>query len=157
MQRRSLFQQDHRPHTFLQAHNKQCHSTSFSPDLTHIVVPNSLIVACTATKSNSCRYKLDSRSFTSTGLQALSRARNQFSDLEHDDGLLEYPEDIFGIATLNGSVETALADVERLGQKRAGLKIEEKNDGLPLCFFGESESPPHPHVRQYFPMEFLFC
>jgi hypothetical protein len=62
-------------------------------------------------------------------------ARNQFSDLEHDDGLLEYPEDIFGTATLNGSVETALADVERLGQKRAekraGLRIEEESDGLP--------------------------
>jgi hypothetical protein len=49
--------------------------------------------------------------------------------LEHDDGLLEYPEDIFGTATL-APIETALAKVERLGQKRAekiaGLRIEEE-------------------------------
>jgi hypothetical protein len=82
--------------------------------------------------------------------------------LEHDDELLDYPEDIFCTATPNASVDTALADVERLGQKRAekraGLRIEEKeSDGLPLGFFGESESPPHPHVHQYFIMGFLFC
>ncbi|KAJ8591655.1 hypothetical protein M405DRAFT_840435, partial [Rhizopogon salebrosus TDB-379] len=66
------------------------------------------------------------------GPSTFSRAHNQFSDLEHDDGLVEYPEDIFGTATLNVSVETALADVERLGQKRAGLRLEEKeSDGLP--------------------------
>jgi hypothetical protein len=49
--------------------------------------------------------------------------------LEHDDGLLEYPEDIFGTATL-APIETALAKVERLGEKRAekiaGLRIEEE-------------------------------
>ncbi|KAJ8591644.1 hypothetical protein M405DRAFT_932024 [Rhizopogon salebrosus TDB-379] len=85
------------------------------------------------------------------GASTFPKARNQFSDLEHGDGLLEYPEDIFGTATLKASVETALADVERLGQKRAekraGLRIEEKeSDGLPLGFVGESESPPHPHT-----------
>jgi hypothetical protein len=36
--------------------------------------------------------------------------------LEHDAGLLEYLEDIFGTATLT-PIETALAKVERLGQK----------------------------------------
>jgi hypothetical protein len=43
--------------------------------LTHIVVPNSLFVTCTATKSNSCRYKLNSHSSTSTGIQALFQGR----------------------------------------------------------------------------------
>ncbi|KAJ8591637.1 hypothetical protein M405DRAFT_860386 [Rhizopogon salebrosus TDB-379] len=81
------------------------------------------------------------------GPSTFPRARNQFSDLEHDDELVEYPEDIFCTATPNASVDTALADVERLGQKRAGLRIEEKeSDGLSLGFFGESESPPHPHT-----------
>jgi hypothetical protein len=50
--------------------------------------------------------------------------------LKHDDGLLEYPEDIFATATLNAPIETALANMERLGQKRAekiaGLRIDEK-------------------------------
>jgi hypothetical protein len=49
--------------------------------------------------------------------------------LEHDDRLFEYPEDIFDTATL-APIETALAKVERLGQKRAkkiaGLRIEEE-------------------------------
>jgi hypothetical protein len=75
LQCRSLFQQDHGPRTFLHVHNKQCHSTSSSPDSTHIVVPNSLIVACTATESNSCRYKLNLRSSTSTGVQGLFQGR----------------------------------------------------------------------------------
>ncbi|KAJ8582597.1 hypothetical protein M405DRAFT_867700 [Rhizopogon salebrosus TDB-379] len=78
------------------------------------------------------------------GPSTFSRAHNQFSDLEHDDGLVEHPEDIFDTATLNASVETALADVERLGQKRAGLRIEEKeSDGLPLGF---SASLNHLHT-----------
>ncbi|KAJ8589378.1 hypothetical protein M405DRAFT_862195 [Rhizopogon salebrosus TDB-379] len=57
------------------------------------------------------------------------RTRDQFSDLEHDDGLLECLEDIFGTATL-AFIETALANMEWLGQKRAekiaGLRIEEE-------------------------------
>ncbi|KAJ8591636.1 hypothetical protein M405DRAFT_880381 [Rhizopogon salebrosus TDB-379] len=57
------------------------------------------------------------------------RTRDQFCDLDHDDGLFEYPDDIFGTATL-APIETALAKVERLGKKRAekiaGLRIEEE-------------------------------
>jgi hypothetical protein len=64
------------------------------------------------------------------GPSTFPRARNQFSALEHDDGLLEYPEDIFATTTLNAPIDTALANMERLGQKRAekiaGLRIEEK-------------------------------
>jgi structural maintenance of chromosome 4 len=49
---------------------------------------------------------------------------------EHDDGLLEYLEDIIGTATLKAPIETALAEVERLGEERAEkvarLKIVEK-------------------------------
>jgi hypothetical protein len=77
-------------------------------------------------------------------------ACNQFSYLDHDDGLVEYPEDIFGTATLKASVETALADVERLGQKRAekraGLRIEEKESDGPLVF---SASLNHLHTLTY--------
>ncbi|KAJ8582606.1 hypothetical protein M405DRAFT_867708 [Rhizopogon salebrosus TDB-379] len=92
------------------------------------------------------RLKLTHCCLYSNQIQQL--ARNQFSDLEYDDGLLEYPEDIFGTATLKASVETALADVERLGQKRAekiaGLRIEEKDsDGLPLV---SSASLNHLHT-----------
>jgi hypothetical protein len=71
--------------------------------------------------------------------------------LEHDDELLEYLEDIFCTATPNASVDTALADVEWLGQKRAekiaGLRIEEKDsDGLPLV---SSASLNHLHTLTY--------
>src|SRR6267154_3520595 len=49
---------------------------------------------------------------------------------EHDDGLLEYLEDIIGAAVLKAPIEAALADVERLGEERAEkvarLKIVEK-------------------------------
>ena len=64
------------------------------------------------------------------GPSSFPRARNQFSALEHHDGLLKYPEDIFATATLNASIKTALANMERLGQKRpekiARSRIEEK-------------------------------
>lgn len=49
---------------------------------------------------------------------------------EHDDGLLEYLEDIIGTAALKAPIETALAEVERLGEERADkvarLRIVEK-------------------------------
>ena len=38
---------------------------------------------------------------------------------EHDDELLEYLEDITGTAELKAPIETALAEVERLGEARA--------------------------------------
>ena len=37
---------------------------------------------------------------------------------EHDDGLLEYLEDIIGTAALKAPIEAVLADVERLGEER---------------------------------------
>ena len=41
---------------------------------------------------------------------------------EHDDGLLEYLEDINGTAELKAPIETALAEVEQLGEAR-GEKV----------------------------------
>ena len=38
---------------------------------------------------------------------------------EHDDGLLDYLENIIGIAGLKAPIKTALVGIERLGEERA--------------------------------------
>ncbi|OAX33539.1 hypothetical protein K503DRAFT_869495 [Rhizopogon vinicolor AM-OR11-026] len=122
------------------------------PDAYRVVPNSSLIVARTATKSNTSRYTVNSRSSTYTEVQALLQGRGidlthkRFLILqgevesiaqmkpkgtsEHDDGLLEYLEDIIGTATLKAPIETALGEVDRLGEERAEkvarLRIVEK-------------------------------
>ena len=111
------------------------------PDAYRVVPNSSLIVARTATKSNTSRYTLNSRASTYTEVQALLQGRGidlthkRFLILqgevesitqmkhkgtsEHDGRLLEYLEDIIGTAELKAPIETALAEVERLGEARA--------------------------------------
>ncbi|KAG0697734.1 RecF/RecN/SMC N terminal domain-containing protein [Suillus ampliporus] len=122
------------------------------PDAYNVVPNSSLIVARTATKSNASRYTLNSKSSTYTEVQTLLQGRGidlthkRFLILqgevesiaqmkpkgtsEHDDGLLEYLEDIIGTAAFKAPIEAALADVERLGEERAEkvarLRIVEK-------------------------------
>ncbi|KAG1859796.1 RecF/RecN/SMC [Suillus subluteus] len=122
------------------------------PDAYSVVPNSSLVVARTATKSNSSRYTLNSRSSTYTEVQTLLQGRGidlthkRFLILqgevesiaqmkpkgtsEHDDGLLEYLEDIIGTAALKAPIESALAEVDRLGEERAEkvarLRIVEK-------------------------------
>ncbi|KAG2337616.1 hypothetical protein BDR05DRAFT_970038 [Suillus weaverae] len=122
------------------------------PDAYSVVPNSSLVVARTATKSNNSRYTLNSRSSTYTEVQTLLQGRGidlthkRFLILqgevesiaqmkpkgtsEHDDGLLEYLEDIIGTATLKAPIESALAEVDRLGEERAEkvarLRIVEK-------------------------------
>ncbi|OJA20715.1 hypothetical protein AZE42_08198 [Rhizopogon vesiculosus] len=122
------------------------------PDAYRVVPNSSLIVARTATKSNTSRYTVNSRSSTYTEVQALLQGRGidlthkRFLILqgevesiaqmkpkgtsEHDDGLLEYLEDIIGTAALKAPIETALGEVDRLGEERAEkvarLRIVEK-------------------------------
>ncbi|KAG1748816.1 hypothetical protein EDD22DRAFT_981854 [Suillus occidentalis] len=75
------------------------------PDAYSVVPNSSLVVARTATKSNNSRYTLNSRSST-------------------------YTEDIIGTAALKAPIESALAEVDRLGEERAEkvarLRIVEK-------------------------------
>ncbi|KAG1779874.1 hypothetical protein EV702DRAFT_965043, partial [Suillus placidus] len=122
------------------------------PDAYSVIPNSSLIVARTATKSNDFRYTLNSGSSTYTEVQTLLQGRG--IDLthkcflilqgevesiaqmkpkgtsEHDDGLLEYLEDIIGTAALKAPIESALAEVDRLGEERAEkvarLRIVEK-------------------------------
>ncbi|KAG2364796.1 RecF/RecN/SMC N terminal domain-containing protein [Suillus spraguei] len=122
------------------------------PDAYSVVPNSSLVVARTATKSNNSRYTLNSRSSTYTEVQTLLQGRGidlthkRFLILqgevesiaqmkpkgtsEHDDGLLEYLEDIIGTAALKAPIESALAEVDRLGEERAEkvarLRIVEK-------------------------------
>ncbi|KAG1879662.1 RecF/RecN/SMC N terminal domain-containing protein [Suillus tomentosus] len=122
------------------------------PDAYSVVPNSSLVVARTATKSNNSRYTLNSRPSTYTEVQTLLQGRGidlthkRFLILqgevesiaqmkpkgnsEHDDGLLEYLEDIIGTAALKAPIESALAEVDRLGEERtekvARLRIVEK-------------------------------
>ncbi|KAG0695738.1 hypothetical protein DFH29DRAFT_1029505 [Suillus ampliporus] len=103
------------------------------------VVPNSsFIVARTATKSNTSWYALTTEVQTLLRGRGIDLTHKCFLILqgepkgtsEHDDGLLEYLEDIIGIAVLKAPSESALAEVDRLGEERAEkvarLRIVEK-------------------------------
>lgn len=66
---------------------------------------------------------------------------------EHEDGLLEYLEDIIGTARYKEPIEEALAEADRLaeerGEKMARLKIVEKEKG---------KLEVRPHVLLHFAM-----
>ncbi|OCH95713.1 RecF/RecN/SMC protein [Obba rivulosa] len=117
------------------------------------VVPDSdLIVARTAYKNNSSRYTINTRQSSYSEVQTLLKGRgidldhNRFlilqgevesiaqmkpkAQTEHDDGLLEYLEDIIGTSKYKEPLEEALADMERLSEDRveklSRLKIVER-------------------------------
>ncbi|CAE6532357.1 unnamed protein product [Rhizoctonia solani] len=117
------------------------------------VVPNSrLIVSRTAYKSNKSEYTINTKPSNYSEVTALLKSRGidldhkRFLILqgevesiaqmkpkapnEHEDGLLEYLEDIIGTSKFKEPIEEALAEADRLaeerGEKMARLKIVEK-------------------------------
>ncbi|KAH8094744.1 RecF/RecN/SMC [Cristinia sonorae] len=122
------------------------------PDAYETVLGSQLIVTRTAYKNNSSRYTINGRQSSYKEVQALLKGRgidldhNRFLILqgevesiaqmkpkapsEHEDGLLEYLEDIIGTSALKAPIEEALAEMDRLNEDRAEklnrLKIVER-------------------------------
>ncbi|KAF9487486.1 RecF/RecN/SMC protein [Pleurotus eryngii] len=116
------------------------------------VVPDSqLVVARHAYKNNGSKYTINGKSSSYTEVQTLLKGRGIDLDhkrflilqgevesiaqmkpkgTEHDDGLLEYLEDIIGTSKYKEPIEQALVEVERLqeerGEKLNRLRIVEK-------------------------------
>ncbi|GAA6005545.1 hypothetical protein JCM10207_005245 [Rhodosporidiobolus poonsookiae] len=120
------------------------------------VVPGSqLIVARTVKRDNSTRYTVNGKTTSPGEVKQLLLGRgidlthNRFLILqgevesiaqmkpkgstEHEEGLLEYLEDIIGTADYKPLIETALTEVEQLGDERAvqmnRVKLVEKEKG----------------------------
>ncbi|KAI0082329.1 hypothetical protein K474DRAFT_1655715 [Panus rudis PR-1116 ss-1] len=119
----------------------------------YVVVPDSTIVVTrTAYKNNTSRYTINGRQSNYKEVQTLLKGRgidldhNRFLILqgevesiaqmkpkapsEHEDGLLEYLEDIIGTSKYKEPIEEALAEMDRLNEDRAEklnrLKIVER-------------------------------
>ncbi|KAJ7132829.1 RecF/RecN/SMC [Mycena crocata] len=117
------------------------------------VVPNSqLVVTRSASRNNSSRYTINRRSSNFTEVQTLLKGRGIDLDhkrflilqgevesiaqmkpkgtTEHEDGLLEYLEDIIGTSSYVEPISSALAQIEVLQEERASkmqrLRIVEK-------------------------------
>ncbi|CAK5281499.1 unnamed protein product [Mycena citricolor] len=117
------------------------------------VVPNSeLVVTRTATKSNSSRYTINRRTSTFTEVQTLLKGRGIDLDhkrflilqgevesiaqmkpkgsTEHEDGLLEYLEDIIGTSHYVEPISESLTQIEVFQEERGSklnrLRIVEK-------------------------------
>ncbi|KDE07484.1 hypothetical protein MVLG_02159 [Microbotryum lychnidis-dioicae p1A1 Lamole] len=120
------------------------------------VVPNSqLIVARTAYRNNSSRYTINGKVSSFTEVQTLLKARGIDLDhkrflilqgevesiaqmkpkgaTEHDEGLLEYLEDIIGTSKYKPEIEAANVEVERLNDARGiqlnRVKLVEREKG----------------------------
>ncbi|KZT08792.1 RecF/RecN/SMC protein [Laetiporus sulphureus 93-53] len=110
------------------------------PDAFEVVPGSQLIVARTAYKNNSSRYTINGRQSNYKEVQTLLKGRgidldhNRFLILqgevesiaqmkpkaasEHEDGLLEYLEDIIGTSQYKEPIEETLVEVERLSEDR---------------------------------------
>ncbi|KAJ7084309.1 RecF/RecN/SMC [Mycena belliarum] len=122
------------------------------PDAYEVVPESQLTVTRSASKNNSSRYTINGRSSTFTEVQTLLKGRGIDLDhkrflilqgevesiaqmkpkgtTEHEDGLLEYLEDIIGTSTYVAPITAALAQIEVLQEDRASkmqrLRIVEK-------------------------------
>ncbi|KAG6878031.1 hypothetical protein C0993_000571 [Termitomyces sp. T159_Od127] len=122
------------------------------PDDFEIVPGSQLIVTRQAFKNNSSRYTINDKSSTYTEVQTLLKGRgidldhNRFLILqgevesiaqmkpkatnEHEDGLLEYLEDIIGTSRFKQPIDESLVEMERLQEDRMvklnRLRIVEK-------------------------------
>ncbi|KAK7695127.1 hypothetical protein QCA50_002317 [Cerrena zonata] len=122
------------------------------PDAFSTIPGSTLVVARTAYKNNSSRYTINGRSSTYSEVQKLLKGKgidldhNRFLILqgevesiaqmkpkapsEHEDGLLEYLEDIIGTSNYKEPIEQAMHEVERLNEERVEklnrLKIVER-------------------------------
>ncbi|KAJ7262256.1 RecF/RecN/SMC [Mycena haematopus] len=122
------------------------------PDAFEVVPDSQLVVTRTASKNNSSRYTINRRASNFTEVQALLKGRGIDLDhkrflilqgevesiaqmkpkgsTEHEDGLLEYLEDIIGTSSYVEPISAALAQIEVLQEERASkmqrLRIVEK-------------------------------
>ncbi|TCD63502.1 hypothetical protein EIP91_005335 [Steccherinum ochraceum] len=122
------------------------------PDAFETLPDSQLIVTRTAFKNNSSRYTINGRSSSYKEVQALLKGRgidldhNRFLILqgevesiaqmkpkapsEHEDGLLEYLEDIIGTSRFKEPIEGALVEMDKLNEERVEklnrLKIVER-------------------------------
>ncbi|THH32819.1 hypothetical protein EUX98_g1311 [Antrodiella citrinella] len=101
------------------------------PDAFEIVPDSGLIVTRTAYKNNSSRYTINGRQSTYKEGEVESIAQMKpKAPSEHEDGLLEYLEDIIGTSRFKEPIEEALAEMDRLNEDRAEkmnrLKIVER-------------------------------
>jgi structural maintenance of chromosome 4 len=100
-----------------------------------------LVVCRTAYKNNSSRYTINDKTSSFTEVTTLLKARGidlehkRFlilqgevesiaqmkpkAQTEHDEGLLEYLEDIIGTSGYKEPIEAAFADLEKLGEERS--------------------------------------
>ncbi|KAG6830095.1 hypothetical protein H0H92_002268 [Tricholoma furcatifolium] len=123
------------------------------PNDFEVVQGSQLIVTRQAFKNNSSKYTINGESSTYTEVQTLLKGRgidldhNRFLILqgevesiaqmkpkaasEHDDGLLEYLEDIIGTSRFKQPIEESLGEMERLNEDRMAklnrLRIVEKD------------------------------
>ncbi|PPQ96365.1 hypothetical protein CVT26_004967 [Gymnopilus dilepis] len=110
------------------------------PDSYKVVPGSQLVVARTAYKDNSGKYTINGKTSTYKEVQTLLKGRgidldhNRFLILqgevesiaqmkpkaptEHEDGLLEYLEDIIGTSKYKQPIEEALVEMERLSEER---------------------------------------
>ncbi|KAA1467870.1 hypothetical protein DENSPDRAFT_926927 [Dentipellis sp. KUC8613] len=122
------------------------------PDAFEVVPDSTLVVARTAYKNNSSKYTINGRQSNYKEVQTLLKDRgidldhNRFLILqgevesisqmkpkapsEHEDGLLEYLEDIIGTSKYKEPIELSLVEMERLSEERSEklnrLRIVEK-------------------------------
>ncbi|KAJ7072399.1 RecF/RecN/SMC [Mycena amicta] len=122
------------------------------PDDFEVVPDSQLIVARSASKGNNSRYTINGRTSTFTEVQTLLKGRGIDLDhkrflilqgevesiaqmkpkgsTEHEDGLLEYLEDIIGTSSYVEPISESMAQIEVLQEERATklqrLRIVEK-------------------------------
>ncbi|KAJ6499379.1 RecF/RecN/SMC [Mycena sanguinolenta] len=122
------------------------------PDAFEVVPGSQLTVTRTAAKNNTSRYTINRRASNFTEVQTLLKGRGIDLDhkrflilqgevesiaqmkpkgsTEHEDGLLEYLEDIIGTSSYVESISAAMAQIEVLQEERASkmqrLRIVEK-------------------------------
>ncbi|CCL98907.1 uncharacterized protein FIBRA_00914 [Fibroporia radiculosa] len=111
------------------------------PDAFELVPESQLVVARTAYKNNASKYTINGRQSSYTEVQTLLKGRgidldhNRFLILqgevesiaqmkpkapsEHEDGLLEYLEDIIGTSKYKEPIDEALIEMERLSEDRS--------------------------------------
>ncbi|KAH6911148.1 RecF/RecN/SMC N terminal domain-containing protein [Coprinopsis sp. MPI-PUGE-AT-0042] len=110
------------------------------PDAYEVIPGTKLVVARTAYKNNQSKYTINGKPSSYKEVQKLLKGRgidldhNRFLILqgevesiaqmkpkapnEHEDGLLEYLEDIIGTSGLKEPIDEAMAEVERLTEER---------------------------------------
>ncbi|KAI0066534.1 hypothetical protein BV25DRAFT_1849078 [Artomyces pyxidatus] len=155
------------------------------PDAFTVIPNSSLVVTRTAYKNNSSKYTINGRASNYKEVQTLLKGRgidldhNRFLILqgevesiaqmkpkapsEHEDGLLEYLEDIIGTSQYKEPIETSLAEIEKLVEDRVEkmnrLKIVEREKNALEAKKREAEDYlrlQNEHVRAQ-SLYFQFC